>query len=103
MALTLWVEAPAGLAAGTSYILRVDNPATADPGITSTATFLSTTGAGGCAPTITSFTPTCASAGDTVMITGNEPDQDADLDGADRVVQLRTRDSNADSRRSRCL
>ena len=68
--LTLWVEAPAGLLAGTSYNLRVDNPGTTDPGITSTATFLATTGTGGCAPTITSFTPGCTSAGNVVVITG---------------------------------
>ena len=66
---TLWVVAPA-LTAGTSYTLRVDNPATTDPGISSTATFLATTGVGGCAPTITSFLPTCTSAGNTVVITG---------------------------------
>ena len=79
--LTMWVEAPSGLAAGTSYFLRVDNPATAGAGITSTATFLATTGAGGCAPTITSFTPTCASANSTVTITGTNL-QDAAMNGA---------------------
>jgi hypothetical protein len=78
---TLWVEAPAGLDPGDSYFLRVDNPATTDPGITSTATFLTTSGAGGCAPTITSFTPGCASAGATVTITGTNL-QDSDFDGA---------------------
>jgi len=66
---TLWVTTP-GLAAGSSYTLRVDNPGTTDPGISSTATFLATTGSGGCAPTITSFTPTCGVAGDVVVITG---------------------------------
>jgi IPT/TIG domain len=78
---TLWVEAP-DLTPGTSYFLRVDNPSITDPGITSTATFLSTTGAGACAPTITSFTPGCASAGATVTITGTNL-QDAEMDGAD--------------------
>jgi IPT/TIG domain len=78
---TMWVEAPDGLDAGTSYFLRVDNPSTADLGITSTASFLATTGAGGCAPTITSFTPTCTTAGNTVTITGTNL-QDADMDGA---------------------
>jgi hypothetical protein len=68
--ITLWVEAPGGLVPGTSYNLRVDNPGTTDPGITSTATFLSTTGSGGCAPSITSFTPTCGLAQSTVVITG---------------------------------
>jgi hypothetical protein len=66
---TLWVTTPA-LTPGSSYTLRVDNPGTTDPGISSTATFLATTGSGGCAPTITSFTPTCTSAGNTVVITG---------------------------------
>jgi IPT/TIG domain len=66
---TLWVVTPA-LTAGSSYTLRVDNPGTTDPGISSTATFLATTGAGGCAPTITSFLPTCTSAGNAVVITG---------------------------------
>jgi hypothetical protein len=78
--LTMWVEAP-DLTPGTSYFLRVDNPSITDPGITSTATFLSTTGAGACAPTITSFTPPCASANDTVTITGTNL-QDANMDGA---------------------
>jgi hypothetical protein len=68
--LTLWVEAPAALVPGTAYNLRVDNPGTTDPGITSTATFLATTGSGGCAPTITSFTPTCGLANSVVVITG---------------------------------
>jgi hypothetical protein len=66
---TLWVVTPP-LAPGTSYTLRVDNPGTTDPGIDSTATFLATTGSGGCAPTITSFTPTCGLAGSGVVITG---------------------------------
>jgi hypothetical protein len=66
---TLWVTTP-GLAPGSSYTLRVDNPGTTDPGISSTVAFLATTGSGGCAPTITSFTPTCGLAGATVVITG---------------------------------
>jgi len=66
---TLWVTTP-GLVPGTSYTLRVDNPGTTDPGISSTATFLATTGTGGCAPTITSFTPTCGLAGSTAVLTG---------------------------------
>jgi IPT/TIG domain len=84
---TLWVSTPnagdldGALDPGTSYFLRVDNLQTTDPGITSTATFLATTAAAGCAPTITSFTPTCASAGDTVTITGTNL-QDTDMDGA---------------------
>jgi hypothetical protein len=67
---TLWAVVPAALVEGTSYTLNVLNPANAPNGITSTATFLATTGAAGCAPTITSFTPTCAAAGANVVITG---------------------------------
>ena len=59
------------------------NPANAPAGITSTATFLATTGAGGCAPTITSFTPTCALAGDTVVITGTNLITGPDLVGGE--------------------
>jgi hypothetical protein len=81
--LTLWVEAPVGLVPGTSYNLRVDNPGTTDPGITSTATFLTTTGTGGCAPTITSFTPGCTSAGNVVVITGTNLIDGATLAGAE--------------------
>jgi IPT/TIG domain len=67
---TLWATVPAALVEGTSYTLNVLNPANVPDGISSTATFLATTGAGGCAPTITSFTPNCASVGATVKITG---------------------------------
>jgi IPT/TIG domain len=67
---TLWAVVPAALVEGTSYTLNVLNPANVPDGISSTATFLATTGAGGCAPTITSFAPACASAGATVVITG---------------------------------
>ena len=67
---TLWVVVPGALVEGTSYTLRVTNPGNAPTGVTSVATFLATTGAGGCAPTITSFTPTCGLAGSGVVITG---------------------------------
>jgi hypothetical protein len=67
---TIWTVVPAGTDPGTSYTVRVTNPANAPTGVTSTATFVKTTGVGGCAPTITSFAPTCASAGDVVVITG---------------------------------
>jgi hypothetical protein len=66
---TLWVVTP-GLTPGASYTLRVTNPANAPAGVSSAATFLATTGSGGCAPTITSFTPTCGLAGSGVVITG---------------------------------
>ena len=79
---TLWVSNP-GLSNGVNYNLRVTNPANAPAGITSTATFLDTSAAGGCAPTITSIAPTCGSAGDTVVITGTNLLQAATLDGAE--------------------
>jgi hypothetical protein len=66
----LWATVPGALVEGTSYTLNVLNPANLPNGISSTATFLATTGVGGCAPTITSFTPNCASSGTTVTITG---------------------------------
>ncbi len=63
----IWAEVPNTLAAGASYTIRVvNNGGTADgPG-----SFLFTTGVGGCAPTITTFAPTCGLAGATVKITG---------------------------------
>jgi IPT/TIG domain len=57
------------LVAGTSYtVVLTQNSGTNTAG----GTFLSTgaTSAGGCAPTITSFTPTCSAAGVVVTITG---------------------------------
>jgi IPT/TIG domain len=79
----LWVTVPA-LTTGSSYTLRVTNPANTPTGVSSTATFLSTTGAGGCAPTIASFTPTCGSSslGTTVVITGTNL-INSDLAGAE--------------------
>jgi hypothetical protein len=65
----LWVANP-GLSNGQSYSLRVTNTANAPNGVTSTVKFTDTPNAGTCGPTITSFTPTCGSAGDTVVITG---------------------------------
>jgi hypothetical protein len=61
-----WVTAPV-LVAGTSYTLRITNSGGTS---TSTGTFLATTGAGNCAPTITKLTPTCGSTNDKVVITG---------------------------------
>jgi hypothetical protein len=76
---TIWAVVP-GLTAGTSYNIRITTPVS-PTGVTSTATFLATTGAGGCAPTITGFTPTCGPGGTTVVITGTNL-IDSDLDGA---------------------
>jgi hypothetical protein len=62
-----WVVAPAALAPGVAYNLKVVN----DGGTsTSTGTFLATSGAGNCAPTITSITPNCGSTNDRVVIAG---------------------------------
>jgi hypothetical protein len=62
----IWATVP-GLTAGTSYNIRITNPGGTS---TSTGTFLSTTGAGECAPTINSFAPSCGDAGMTMAITG---------------------------------
>jgi hypothetical protein len=65
---TLWIESPA-LTAGTEYTIEVITHTGGTPAET-TSTFLATTGAGACAPTITSFTPTCGLTNTTVVITG---------------------------------
>jgi IPT/TIG domain len=66
----IWAVVPA-LAPGTTYTVVLTQPSGTN---TAGGTFLSTGLAGGapggCAPTITSFTPTCGSAGDVVTITG---------------------------------
>jgi IPT/TIG domain len=66
----IWAAVPA-LATGTSYTIKLTQPSGT---FTAGGTFLSTGGvggaAGGCAPTITSFTPTCALKGVVVTITG---------------------------------
>jgi hypothetical protein len=61
----IWVRVPT-LVDGTSYTITITN----NGGTASGGTFLATLGAGGCAPTITSFTPTCGLAGAKVVITG---------------------------------
>ena len=60
----LWVRVPGALVEGTNYTILVEN----NGGSASGGTFLATTG--GCAPTITSFTPTCGGTDTTVVITG---------------------------------
>jgi hypothetical protein len=65
---TLWIESPA-LTAGTAYTIEVITHAGGTPAET-TSTFLATTSAGACAPTITSFAPTCGLTNTTVVITG---------------------------------
>jgi hypothetical protein len=71
----IWATVP-DLLAGSAYTVRVTNDGGSG---SSTATFLATADgvAGACGPTITSFTPTCGSASDAVVITGTnllEPD-----------------------------
>jgi hypothetical protein len=63
---TLYAASPA-LSPGVDYTITVTNSGGTS---TSTGTFLATSGAGACAPTVDSFVPTCGSAGDTVVITG---------------------------------
>jgi IPT/TIG domain len=64
----IWAVVPV-LTAGTTYTLVLTQPSGTN---TAGGTFLSTgaTAAGGCAPTIASFTPTCSTAGTVVTITG---------------------------------
>ncbi len=62
-----WVTMPSGLTAGTSYNIKITNSGGTS---TSTGTFLVTTGAGNCAPTITKLTPACGSSNTKVVITG---------------------------------
>jgi hypothetical protein len=66
----IWAVVPA-LSPGTTYTVKLTQPSGT---FTAGGTFLSTGAAGGpaggCAPTIASFTPDCGSAGDVVTITG---------------------------------
>jgi hypothetical protein len=64
----IWAPVPV-LVAGTSYTVVLTQPSGTN---TAGGTFLSTgpTAPGGCAPTITSFTPLCGAAGVVVTITG---------------------------------
>jgi hypothetical protein len=67
----IWATVPAASAdfiVGGEYPVRVDN--LLGTGTASTTGFSLLSSAGGCAPTITSFTPTCGVAGDVVKITG---------------------------------
>ena len=77
---TIWAV-PDSLDTGFSYNVRVEDPGTPG-GVTSTATYLATATAAGCAPTITSIAPSCGSAFDTVVITGTNL-IDTDFDGGE--------------------
>src|SRR5262245_36795226 len=65
----IWGVVPPTLSAGTTYTVQLTQPSGT---FTAGGTFLSTgdTAAGGCAPTITSFTPTCGLKSTVVAITG---------------------------------
>jgi IPT/TIG domain len=63
----MWVQAPATLALGVGYTIKVSDPS---GGTASTGTFTRVATAGGCAPTITSLTPACGNTGDAVVIAG---------------------------------
>jgi IPT/TIG domain-containing protein len=67
-----------GLTVGTSYTIRISNPAGTS---TSAGTFTSTIGAGGCAPTISSFTPTSGAVGTAVTIVGTNLLKNANAGG----------------------
>jgi len=76
----IWGVAPAALVSGRAYTIRFAN----DGGTsTSTGTFLATAGAGACAPTVASFTPTCGLSGAVVTITGTN--LLTDLAGVDSI------------------
>jgi IPT/TIG domain len=77
---TMWVESPI-LLAGTEYTIEVTTHTGGTPAETA-GTFLATTGAGACAPTVTSFAPSCGPAGTTVVITGTNLIQTG-FEGAD--------------------
>jgi hypothetical protein len=66
----IWAVVPT-LTVGTSYSVVLTQPSgTNTPGGTFLSTGLAGGAAGACAPTITSFTPTCSTAGVVVTITG---------------------------------
>jgi hypothetical protein len=62
----IWTTVPAGAADGAITVSDAETP----PAISNSPVFDVTTNAGGCAPTITSFTPTCGVVGTPVTITG---------------------------------
>ena len=73
----IWATVPA-LTPGTAYTIRVTN-VERDRDQRDDLHSPRRSAGGACAPTITSFTPTCGSAGDGVVITGTnllEPDPD---------------------------
>jgi len=79
----IWAIVPV-LSVGTTYTVKLSQPSGTN---TAGGTFLSTGlaggAAGGCAPTIASFTPTCGVAGDIVTITGTNLIDASNFSGAD--------------------
>jgi hypothetical protein len=80
----IWATVPPGLTAGISFTAQLTDPSGVN---TAGGTFLSTSAtaggaAGGCAPTIASFTPACGSVGDVVTITGTNLLSAANLESA---------------------
>jgi hypothetical protein len=79
----IWAVVPT-LDPGVSYTVVLTQPSGTN---TAGGTFLSTgaTAPGGCAPTITSFTPTCGTVGDVVTITGTNLLSAANINSATHV------------------
>jgi hypothetical protein len=77
----IWAVVPPTLVSGTSYTAQLTQPSGT---FTAGGTFLSTgnTQPGACAPTITSFTPTCGLKSTTVTITGTNLLSATNLDSA---------------------
>jgi hypothetical protein len=66
----MWVEIPVDLGLGVPYNIRVDGGGTGTPSTTTFTRVDETLSAGGCAPTITTLTPSCGAAFDSVVISG---------------------------------
>ncbi len=81
MATEIRAAVPSGFTAGDHYTVQVKNLQGHGeaPG-----TFLVTSGTGACAPTVTSFAPTCGSTGDVVVITGTNLLKD--VGGTDEIL-----------------
>ena len=89
----IWAVVPT-LAVGTSYTVVLTQPSGTN---TAGGTFLSTGlaggAAGGCAPTITSFTPTCSTAGNVVTITGTNLLDASNLSGTNSGADVSFQDT----------
>jgi hypothetical protein len=89
----IWAVVPT-LAVGTSYTVVLTQPSGTN---TAGGTFLSTGlaggAAGGCAPTIASFTPTCSTAGVVVTITGTNLLDASNLSGTNSGADVSFQDT----------